>query len=85
MTTTIHLPDELLARLDARAQARGVSRNRLIREAVEASLGLGSSWPPELVAMLGKPLDPDTAELLDGSLASVRANRSRRRKPPDVG
>lgn len=85
MTTTIHLPSELLSRLDARARARGVSRNRLIREAVEASLGLGSSWPPELVTLLGTPLDRETAELLEGSLTRVRASRSRRRKPPDLG
>jgi hypothetical protein len=28
-TTTVHLPAELLERLDARAAARGVSRNRV--------------------------------------------------------
>jgi predicted transcriptional regulator len=78
-TTTVHLPADLLQRLDARAAARGVSRNRVIREALEASLGLGDAWPPELVAMLSQPLEAETADALDASLAVVRSRRKNRR------
>jgi predicted transcriptional regulator len=37
--TLVQLSDALLAALDQRAARRGVSRSRLIREAVEAHLG----------------------------------------------
>jgi metal-responsive CopG/Arc/MetJ family transcriptional regulator len=33
--TTIHIPDPLLERVDARAKTLGISRNRLILEALE--------------------------------------------------
>ena len=85
MPTTVHIPDAILERLDARAAARGVSRNRVILEAVEAALGLRESWAPELVAMLAEPLDEATGKLLETSLAKVRRSRRSRRKPPSLG
>lgn len=45
-STTFHLPDDLLARVDAAAERRGVSRNRFViracERAVEEDLG---AWP----------------------------------------
>ena len=82
MSTTVHIPARLLSRVDARARARGISRNRLIVEALEGSLGARTSWPPELVSMLGQPLDARAASELAASLKAVRARRTRRRKAP---
>jgi hypothetical protein len=71
-----------LARLDARAKALGVSRNRLITVAIEASLSSAAEWPPELVRMLGQPLDASSADLLGDSLSHVRRARKNRRRAP---
>jgi hypothetical protein len=81
MATTVHIPDHLLRQLDARAKALGVSRNRVIVEAIEATVGARREWPPELVCMLQEPVDGATAKLLEKTLAEVRARRVSRRKP----
>ncbi len=80
VSTTVHIPEPLLARVDARARARGVSRNRLVVEALEQSLGTGASWPAELLEMLRSPLDEGTKDALEQSLAQVRARRANRRR-----
>ncbi len=82
MPTTVHIPALLLKRVDQRAKALGVSRNRLIIQAVEAKLGTRRAWPPELIASLGQPLDAETARALDGSLSAVRKRRSNRKRFP---
>jgi predicted DNA-binding protein len=84
MTTTIHIPPELLERIDARAKALRTSRNRVIVSAIEAELGGREAWPPELVQMLREPLDRDTAKLLDASMDSVAERRASRRGAPTL-
>lgn len=45
--TSVHLPDDLLERLDRAARRRRVSRNRLIVEACERALEEErGAWPP---------------------------------------
>jgi predicted transcriptional regulator len=82
VTTTIHVPDELLKRLDQRARALGTSRNRIILDAIEASLGLNETWPPELTRMLATPPDAETSDGLEASLDKVRARRINRKRAP---
>jgi hypothetical protein len=41
---------------DTRAKTLGISRNRLILEALEEKVGARDEWAPELVHMLGKPI-----------------------------
>jgi len=82
MSTTVHIPAALLSRVDARARARGVSRNRLIVEALETSLGVLAEWPPELVAMLTAAPDQKAASELDDSLREVARQRRNRRRAP---
>jgi len=53
MPTSVHIPAPLIERLDARARALGVSRNRFILAAIEAKLGESAAWPEPLVRMLG--------------------------------
>jgi len=80
--TTVHIPSPLLRRLDQQAKALGISRNRLIIQAVEAKLVTKRAWPPELAAMLAEPLDSASARALEGSLRTVRRRRVNRKRPP---
>lgn len=82
VATTVHIPTPLLKRVDQRAKALGVSRNRLIIDAVEAKLVTRRAWPPELIASLGQPLDAETARALDDSMSAVRKRRSNRKRFP---
>ncbi len=82
MTTTIHVPAKLLDRIDSRAKALGVSRNRVILTALEASLAGREDWPPELIAMLTQPPDAKTADLFDATMRAALKRRSRPRRAP---
>ncbi len=55
----------LLARADVRAKALGISRDRLILEAIEARIQVADQWPAEVVRMLTEPVDPDIAAAAD--------------------
>lgn len=82
MPTTVHIPERLLERVDARAKALGVSRNRLIIEALEDKLAPHGGWPPEFVEMLTKPVDPAVAEATREMEKAIRRNRRSRRRAP---
>ena len=84
MTTTVHIPEALLELIDERAKVLGKSRNRVIIEALEASLGANLSWPPEFLRMLNTPLDRRTAEEFAASMAVVRSQRLTRRRAPKL-
>ena len=71
MPTTIHIPAPLLERVDTRAKALGISRNRLIQEALEEKVGARDVWSPELVQMLANPMSADAGKVLEDSLAVV--------------
>jgi predicted transcriptional regulator len=82
--TTILIPDPLLERVDARAKTLGISRNRLILEALEEKVGARDVWAPELVEMLSKAVSSAAGEELEDSLAIVRRRRSSRKSPPKL-
>jgi metal-responsive CopG/Arc/MetJ family transcriptional regulator len=82
--TTIHIPDALLERVDTRARTLGISRNRLILEALEEKIGARDEWAPELVRMLGDPVASAARKELEESLAVVRSRRSSRKDPPKL-
>ncbi len=82
VATTIHIPDPLLQRVDTRAKTLGISRNRLIVEALEEKVGARDEWAPELVHMLAEPIPSGAGKELEGSLAIVRRRRSSRNSPP---
>jgi predicted transcriptional regulator len=84
MPTTIHIPDALLERVDTRAKTLGISRNRLILEALEEKVGARDEWAPELVHMLASPVAPAAGKELEESLAVVRGRRSSRKGPPKL-
>ncbi|MBN1837360.1 MAG: hypothetical protein JW820_16010 [Spirochaetales bacterium] len=48
-TTTVHLPGELLQKMDAAARRRGISRNRFVVEACEEAVAADAGqWPEDL-------------------------------------
>jgi hypothetical protein len=82
--TTIHIPDPLLERVDTRAKTLGISRNRLILEALEEKVGARDEWAPELVHMLAEPVSSTAGKELEDSIAVVRSRRSSRKGPPKL-
>jgi metal-responsive CopG/Arc/MetJ family transcriptional regulator len=84
MPTTIHIPSPLLERVDTRAKTLGISRNRLILEALEEKVGARDEWAPEFAQMLADPISPATGKELEESLAVVRRRRSPRKGPPKL-
>jgi metal-responsive CopG/Arc/MetJ family transcriptional regulator len=81
MATTVHLPPKLLERLDARARALKVSRNRLIIKALEDSLAPEDSWSPEFREMLSQPLESEDRAAVNEMMASIQAHRSSKDVP----
>jgi predicted transcriptional regulator len=84
VTTTIHISNDLLERIDQRARAMGTSRNRVIVAAIETSLGSTGTWPPELVRMLAAPVDRKSGDEVEKSLAVVRSRRVNRKPAPKL-
>jgi hypothetical protein len=82
--TTIHIPAPLLERVDTRAKALGISRNRLIQEALEEKVGARDAWSPALVQVLANPVSAPAGKELEDSLAVVRSRRSSRKRPPKL-
>lgn len=79
MPTSVHIPSDLLKQADQRAQALGISRNRLIVRALERELKSSSEWAPAFLAQL-RSVSPEMAPAADELLAAVHSNR--RSKPP---
>jgi len=84
-STSVHLPDDLLARLDRAARRRRVSRNRLIVEACRSVVGEGQNdWPEDFFA--GDRLRPGALELLRSTFGDwsrdLQAARRSKKVPP---
>jgi metal-responsive CopG/Arc/MetJ family transcriptional regulator len=77
--TSVHIPDRLLQAADKRAKALGISRNRLIVQALQHELEQRSDWPKGFFDLL-RATDKETAEWVDEMMAAIR--ESRRSKPP---
>ena len=80
MATTVHIPAKVLAAAQRRAKALGISRNRLIVQALERELERPSAWSPGFLDALRHTGDDDKAAV-DDMLAHIRRNR-RSKKPP---
>jgi predicted transcriptional regulator len=77
MPTTVHIPDELLARIDERARQLQVSRNRYIVRALEARLGQETEWSPDLAEFLAAGNDdPELGEAVDEMLHAIEERRA---------
>jgi metal-responsive CopG/Arc/MetJ family transcriptional regulator len=82
MPTTVHIPPALLKSVDRRAKALGLSRNRLIIQALEQAVSERSSWAPEFLEQL-RSVDQQTAIAVDELLADVKQAR-RSKQPRDL-
>jgi len=83
MATTVHIPRTLLERIDARAKALNVSRNRLVVASLRRTLEAEEEWSPEFLRALDRLSEEDeVSRAVDEMLRAIRAHRrSRRRKP----
>lgn len=78
-STTVHIPDEMLARIDAIARRRGMSRNRVVLASLEAEITRDSGeWPD---AFFAPPSDAERTVLVEATrevediIAGSRKNR----------
>jgi predicted transcriptional regulator len=84
MSTTIHVPSELLSSVDRRAKQLGLSRNRYILRALERAVEEETAWSPELRKELAAASeDPESRRALEELRAAITANRTRK-PPPDL-
>ena len=82
-STTIHIPDETLKRIDAIARRRRISRNRLVLEALEELLDRDAGEWPE--AFFTPPADAQEREMLKeatGELETAVSGARRNRGVP---
>lgn len=79
MATSVHIPPELLAAIDRKAQSLKISRNRLIVRALEREVAPGSDWSPGFFERLSRK-EPGLDAAVDELLASIQ--KARTSKPP---
>jgi len=84
MPTTIHVPQALLKKIDARAKALGVSRNRFIVETMTEKLQSAREWPEDFVRALKQPVRADVAATADDMLRQIESTRRSRKTPPKL-
>ncbi|MYD86220.1 MAG: ribbon-helix-helix protein, CopG family [Acidobacteria bacterium] len=82
MSTTVHLPADLLASVDREARALAMSRNRYIIRALEQALATETGWSAEFVEELASARsDIEGGRALEELRASVAASRTRKGPP----
>lgn len=82
MSTTVHLPADLLAIIDRRAHGLGMSRNRYIVRALERAVATEARWSARLVAELAAAgADSEGRQALVELRAAIAANRTRKEPP----
>ena len=82
MSTTIHLPAQLLAAVDRQARDLEMSRNRYIVRALERVLATETEWSATFVAELAAArADAEGRRALEDLRAAVAANRTRKDPP----
>lgn len=76
-TTTVHIPKAILDRVDLIAKRRGVSRNRVVLDSLEAEIARDSgAWPEEF---FGRPSEQDLVLLQEATLELENGIRTSRR------
>ena len=79
MTTTIHMPADLLKSVDQQARELGMSRNRYVIRALERALASETQWTPRFVGELeAARSDEEGREALAELRAVLVANRTRK-------
>ncbi len=84
MSTTVHLPPDLLESVDHRARELGMSRNRYIIRALGRALESETRWSARFVEELAAAgSDDEGRQALEELAAAVAANRTRK-APPEL-
>lgn len=84
MTTTVHLPVDLLESVDRLARELGMSRNRYIMRALKSALDSETRWSPRFVGELeAARSDEEGREALEEMRAGLSKNRTRK-GPPEL-
>ena len=82
MSTTVHLPPDLLAAVDRRAQDLAVSRNRYIVRALSRAVAAETGWSARFVSMLAAArTDDEGRRALEDLRAAVAVGRTRKGPP----
>jgi uncharacterized protein (DUF1778 family) len=79
-STTFHIPDDFLQRIDYAARAKGVSRNRFVLQACTDALDRqAGTWPEEFFDLRFAPEDErllrEAAVEMEREVLSRRSNR----------
>ncbi|MBM3750867.1 MAG: hypothetical protein FJW21_06755 [Acidimicrobiia bacterium] len=82
MPTTVHIPPRLMASASKRAKSLGISRNRLIVQALERELTANQQWPESFLQAL-RDVDADTAEAVNDMTKAI-ARRRLSKLPPTL-
>lgn len=81
MATTVHLPPELLKRVDERAKRLKISRNQYVRRALEGMIEKETSWSRRFLdALTDAASDHDAHDAVDEMVATM--DRRSRKGPP---
>lgn len=82
MSTSIHLPPDLLQSVDHRARELGMSRNRYVIRALEQSLETEARWSARFVEELAVARSDDEGRQALEELATAIAGNRTRKAPP---
>jgi len=74
----------LLKKIDLRAKALGVSRNRFIVETLTEKVHSSVEWPDDFVRALKQPVGAEVAAAADDMLRQIESTRRSRKTPPKL-
>ena len=80
-STTIHISPALLAAVDAKAKACGLSRNRLIMQVLEKMVQEEDGWDGGVLQLLAEPVSPAEGREMDDMMQAIHERRSRKSPP----
>jgi predicted transcriptional regulator len=81
MPVSIHLPPQLLKRIDARARRLGMTRSGYIARTMEQVVGDANGWPAGFFAELRR-IDPELDDAVDALQTGLK--RRSRKGPPTL-
>ena len=81
MSTTVHLPEELLKRVDERARGLKVSRNQYVRRALERMIEDETRWSGDFLEALDEAAADKQAQTAVDEMMRAISRRTRKGPP----
>ena len=81
MSTTVHLPEELLKRVDERARGLKVSRNQYVRRALERMIEDETRWSDDFLEALEEAAADKQAQTAVDEMMRAISRRTRKGPP----